>query len=641
MIPPIRFKNIASLFFRLASMGVVTCTVFSPLATNAQSNSTWLGSVDNEWGNAGNWTNGVPSSSGTAFFRNPGSDIEVYFSSPTTVSGIVLSNTTGKIVFGGEAITFDEASGRMVTSTSSGVSADEIVFNNHVVLAGTSFDLGLSTSAHSFSRVVFNGNILASIPNARLAINSLGVTVLNGSSAVHATQWRNTGDIVVGNERALGISMINTSGQGMLSLKTDLILEGHNSYSWLNQNDVTVKLRIESDEPSSEDRTFVMGNKLQGGGAFEWVDNVNSTGKLILELRYSGGNAQTVDLLMNENGVVRFSTTGNNGNYWGNIQGAGRVEKINTGVITIHGTNNTYSGGTYIYAGTLKMGAEGVLPETGPVFVSGGIFDLNGRSITTGSVTLTSGSINNGTLLGSGYRVEKGTVNAALSGSGGLTKATGETVLLTAANSYTGQTVIDGGMLRLTGTGSIAASSEIRVAAGATFSVASITNSDYTFGAHQTLSGAGTVEANAKHLLVEGTIAPGDNGAGTLTIALYTGYHLTLGADSKFVFDLGSTSDRVLVTSGILNIGDGTLGFDDFTFVLGEGVTEGSYTLFQTSKAIEGSLGITSGMIGGYNANLEIVGTNLVVTLSIPEPGTLVYLLGAAGLAVLFRRRNH
>jgi len=67
------------------------------------------------------------------------------------------------------------------------------------------------------------------------------------------------------------------------------------------------------------------------------------------------------------------------------IAGAGRVCKVGTGTTTL-ARNNTYTGGTIVRAGTLKIGADGAL-GSGPLAFDGGTLDLDGHTVTTTSVS--------------------------------------------------------------------------------------------------------------------------------------------------------------------------------------------------------------------------------------------------------------
>ncbi len=123
------------------------------------------------------------------------------------------------------------------------------------------------------------------------------------------------------------------------------------------------------------------------------------------------------------------------------------------GKVVLNGSN-TYSGGTFVGAGTLSCGAHGVL-GIGPVTVVGGTLDLAGFTDSVGSVTLTAGaiddSIGGGILTStSGFTLNGSaatTVNAILAGSVGLVKSGHGTATLGKVNTYTGNTTIETGTL--------------------------------------------------------------------------------------------------------------------------------------------------------------------------------------------------
>lgn len=227
------------------------------------------------------------------------------------------------------------------------------------------------------------------------------------------------------------------------------------------------------------------------------------------------------------------------------------------------------------------------------------------------------------------------TFSAIISGDGKVDVASSGTTTFTEINTYTGETTISTGTLLLSGAGSISASSKIDVASGATLSVADITGPSYTFEAGQTLSGEGTVATGGKNLTLNGTLAPGSS-PGTLTVDLGAGT-FSLGANTDLQFELGTASDLVDLTTGILDIGTGTLGFDDFSFTAGAGFGVGEYILFQTTESILGSFAGTTGTVGGLSSELLFNGNNLVLNV-VPEPGTALLLLG--GLSVLLVRRK-
>ena len=69
------------------------------------------------------------------------------------------------------------------------------------------------------------------------------------------------------------------------------------------------------------------------------------------------------------------------------IGGAGGLTKTDTGTLILTGADS-YTGGTTVDAGTLRLGAGGSLATTGALIVNGGSFDIeNGSGQTVGSLT--------------------------------------------------------------------------------------------------------------------------------------------------------------------------------------------------------------------------------------------------------------
>jgi autotransporter-associated beta strand protein len=126
----------------------------------------------------------------------------------------------------------------------------------------------------------------------------------------------------------------------------------------------------------------------------------------------------------------------------------GGLTKLGLGALILTGTN-TYNGATTVSNGILRMGSVASAPVGGAVTVAGGTYDLGGYTATSGVVTLRSGSIINGTLAASAYELFDGSVSATLDGGGSLTKQGGGAVMISGAGRYAGDTVVEGGVLRI------------------------------------------------------------------------------------------------------------------------------------------------------------------------------------------------
>jgi len=215
--------------------------------------------------------------------------------------------------------------------------------------------------------------------------------------------------------------------------------------------------------------------------------------------------------------------------------------------------------------------------------------------------------------------------------SGGLIKKGLGTLDLSAANTYTGETVIEAGTLRLVTGGDLSHSSAVNVAGGATFQAV-------IPATLRGLKGAGTV-AGQPVTLTE-SLAPGDS-IGTLQVNA----PLVIGDGVVYEFEVdldGSNnpiSDLVIAAGGLSFVGDWTLKVID----LGVGDPDGlEFTLF-TYTGADPTLGlVTVDLSGtswaGASVGIDTENNRIFLTGLVPEPSALA-LLGLASLPMLRRRR--
>ncbi|MCX7096912.1 MAG: autotransporter domain-containing protein [Methylococcales bacterium] len=143
-------------------------------------------------------------------------------------------------------------------------------------------------------------------------------------------------------------------------------------------------------------------------------------------------------------GVI--DSNGNNGTVSGAISGTGSLSKVGLGVLTLSGVN-TYSGGTDLNGGTLSVSDESNLGDmAGALTFDGGVLQITGTAFTSTLRTINWGAA------GGGFDIaDPGnlfTVSQVLSGSGGVVKEGDGTLLLTGANTYTGGTTVNAGILQ-------------------------------------------------------------------------------------------------------------------------------------------------------------------------------------------------
>jgi|GEM_PF-1018308 len=266
--------------------------------------------------------------------------------------------------------------------------------------------------------------------------------------------------------------------------------------------------------------------------------------------------------------------------------------------------------------------------------------NLTGITITSPGVGYTTASAS--LVGGNGTGAIVNGVNLATNTSGGFTKKGNGVLTLAGANTYTGPTVVNSGTLAVTG--SLSGSVFVNVKSGATLDVSGAAGG-FALSPGQTLGGDGTV-AGAVTMTIGSVLAPGQS-AGTLTFTgnLGIGPAVALSGSAALQFELGSLSDKVLLTTGTLDIGTGSLAFDDFAFTATAGFGNGTYTLFDTNTTILGSLDASpvnlTGTIGGQTATLAFGDNGHDIVLNVvPEPGTCTALLGGLAMILGTRRRR-
>jgi fibronectin-binding autotransporter adhesin len=326
-------------------------------------------------------------------------------------------------------------------------------------------------------------------------------------------------------------------------------------------------------------------NGLTGSG---YILNNGATGQAISV----GNNDQTSTFA----GIVRDGT------------GTLALTKVGTGILTLSNAN-TYTGATTVTLGTIKIANANALPSgigKGNVSLTGSL-DLNGYSITLNGLSGAGGisSTTTGTLtLSVGANDQVGNYSGIISNgtatSIALTKIGTNILTLSGANTYTGDTTISAGTLKLGGNNAIpsgASKGNVVIATNATLDINGRTAANGTING---LTGTGTVTntSNTTGLITIG----GNNATSTFNGNIQDG-----GTGAK------------LVT--LVKTGTGTLT-----------LTPG------TDNAFTGGVTINGGVVQAGNANaLNSAGTNVVTFASNVAVGTKLqingYAITIAGLA--------
>jgi autotransporter-associated beta strand protein len=159
------------------------------------------------------------------------------------------------------------------------------------------------------------------------------------------------------------------------------------------------------------------------------------------EIQFNNANATYIlaGASLTLNGAAIVSTVAGNHEISAHISGTAGLTKTGTGQLTLSAGNSVYSGTTNVQAGSLRIRDHGAVPGTVNVDTGASVF-FEGNS------------------LGGGFN---GIFTPDITGAGEVGTSgllTNETVTFNNAKSYTGQTTIIGGILSLTGAGTLGTS---------------------------------------------------------------------------------------------------------------------------------------------------------------------------------------
>jgi autotransporter-associated beta strand protein len=273
------------------------------------------------------------------------------------------------------------------------------------------------------------------------------------------------------------------------------------------------------------DNSFGSGTLVFGGGQ-------DHRGHLRIESSTALGNHDRIDLASQQAGVSGIQLAGDV-TLSQNILTRGRANATTSGYILRNlSGDNTVTGDITITAGG---GSYAIVCDDGTLTLNGTL-SSNVESDQLGARLYTfngAGDIVVGGALRKGGEFAMQNLNVTKDGSGTLT--------LAGINDYTGNTNLNAGTTRLTG--SIMDSAVVTLGADAVLDVSSHGPSGYAFGAVQTLRGGGTLVGNAS---TSGIVSPG----------FTTG---VLSVDGDFTFRAGSTLVLDLDAAGAVQIETATL----------------------------------------------------------------------------------
>lgn len=271
-------------------------------------------------------------------------------------------------------------------------------------------------------------------------------------------------------------------------------------------------------------------------------------------------------------------------NWNGSLSGTGLLTKTGSSTFSLNNTNSNHIGGILVQQGTIRFrGGDGAMGAAGNgVTLSNGTTFASIDDLTLGAgraLTLLSGTANLNVNTGKTL-----TWQGTIVGAGGLNKTNSGTLVLTGQASYTGNTTISVGTLRVGGDNLIAATSGLILKGG----ILDLNGHSQTMG--------------TLNLLADSTILMGDNGLNTLIFG-----------DSSAV---AWTSTATLSITGDV--------------VSGQSIRVGT-----------NANGLTAAQLDQIFVNGNAVGidTNGYLTF-VPEPAALAQIMGLSALLVVGLRRR-
>jgi autotransporter-associated beta strand protein len=563
--------------------GAITSTATGIALTKSGAGILTLSSAANNFGGAGIAINGgilrngianaLPNASPLTISAGAGYDLNGFsqISQQITGSGFITNsaNSTQTLVLGGTAAT---DSGTNVSSSFSGVLTD---------------------------------NILAAT-NSRLALTKSGIGTLTLSNAnTHSgVTTVNNGMLSISNSSALGTATGNTTVSSGASLEL--------------QGGITV----------GAEALTILGTGMSNSGALRNLSGTNVYGGAVT-LGTGGATIQSDAGLLTVSGIIGGSAQpltvqGTGNTTLGGVIGTttGTLTKAGTGTLILSGAN-TYTGQTLVNDGTLQIAADnvGTVGSITSSAVGRGSLSLNGGGIssvdtaartilnatTIGGNLVIGDTVNNGLMtfsstvnLGGATRSLTVTSDALFNGvvsNGGITKLGTGTLTLSGANTYTGQTSVNGGVLSISSNANLGAA-----ATGATLNL-----NDGTLRATATVGlWNGTPGTNNRDIVLGGT-------AGTFEV---TGVNETL-----------SIAGAITGTGGLTKIGPGFLEIRQATYTGATNVNAGTLSFGAAIDPLNSAFNV------GSSGTLDINGFSSTIG-SLSGSGTVTNTSGPATVSV-------
>ncbi|MBK6658036.1 MAG: autotransporter-associated beta strand repeat-containing protein [Proteobacteria bacterium] len=382
----------------------------------------------------------------------------------------------------------------------------------------------------------------------------------------------------------------------------------------------------------------------------------------------------------NSGDIATLTITGGGGSFAGDITETGSdtlsITKSGSGTQTLSVATGSYDGATSVSGGTLLITTSASLGSaSGQTTASTGTLDLGGLALASSeTINLTgSGAGGVGALTGTGS-VAAGnaiavtgtgaigttatfTVNAAIGGSGTLSKVGSGNLVLSANNSYSGGTSIAAGTLTAGAANVLDNSSGVSVAAGATLNLAGfdqtvtkldgvatsvVTNDAGGLGDIATLSISGGGGSYAGNLTQNGIddLSVTKSGTGSQSFAVVSGTYAGATTISGGTLSI-STAASLGSLTGNTTANGGTLDISGFTLATGEAISlNGSGNGGAGALTGTGTAAISNALTLTGNAGIGATGTFTVNSVISESGGARSLTKSGAGTVILANGAN-
>ena len=560
------------------------------------------------------------------------------------------ANTSASPAAGGTG-TWDAANAWRTVS-SSGSQGTWTGTNNNAFLEGTAGTITLGTTG----TVNYQGT--------NLTVNTSGYSIT--TSTVNRTTAF-SGTLSLANSVTLTLTNSNTGGNlntfGTISFGTGSSLNIQGGASGSNANRVTLSAAgttsggsINLSGTGTGVTGFTSGVTIAAGGATINSDITNNSSTSATMLGASTGNLLTYGGILSGSANLQIS----------NGQSGG------AGIVVLNNTNN-FTGDTYLNtasSGVTRIGVNNALPSGTTVFFgtsagggtadTGGSIDLNGRDLTVGALdgsASTRGVANNTSSLStltigkaSGSNTFAGNIGtvtnsnlATQTNNIALVKTGASTQILTNANTYTGSTTINAGVLSVSALANGGSNSNI----GASTNAAS----NLVFGGGTLRYTGSTTSTNRNFTLTDGTTSNIEvttvsaNVTTTGAAASTTGALTKLGSGTLTLSGANAFTGATTISAGTLALSStGSISSSSSITVNGTGIYNvtavtnyalaGTQTLSGASGTVNGSVIVGTGRtVQGGNTATPVGTLNFNNNLTLASGGTLGVRINSAGTA--------